>query len=106
LIFGLFYLHYDLEIIKSGLSQGAAEDIDDADEAGSVPLDGDRPVYFVVPEARAGYIESAVGLLHNDAVGDELEVLVDGGDVLEDLRGKADTSSQIWLVQTCASLTL
>ena len=87
-------------------SEGAAEDVNDADEGGSVPLDGDGAVNFVVPEAGAGDVESAVGLLHNDTVGDKLEVLVDTGDALEDLDQSGGTSSQIWLVQIWASLTL
>ena len=90
----------------TGCSEGAAEHVDDADEAGGVPLDGDSAVDLIVPEAGAGDVESAVGLLHDDAVGDELEVLIDGGDVLEDLGGRGGTSSQIWLVQIWASLTL
>lgn len=32
-------------------SEGAAEDIDDADECWCVPLDSDCAIYFVVPEA-------------------------------------------------------
>lgn len=73
--------------MKVSRSECASENIDDADEGGCVPLDGDSAVDFVVPEARAGDVESAVGLLHDDAVGDELEVLVDGCDAFEDLRG-------------------
>lgn len=91
---------------KRWLSEGAAEDIDDANETGGVPLDSHCPVDFVVPKAGARNVESAVGLLHDDAVGDELEVFIDCSDVLEDLGGDGFTSSQIWLVQTWASLTL
>lgn len=76
-------------------SEGAAEDVDDTDEGRSIPLDGDSAVDFVVPEARAGNVESAVGFLHDDAVGDELEVFVDGGDFFENLSGWGSTSSQI-----------
>ena len=76
-------------------SESAAEDVDDANERRGIPLDGDGSVDFVVPEAGAGDVEPTVGLLHDDAVGDELEVLVDGGDFLEDLSGKQGTSSQI-----------
>ena len=91
---------------ESGCSECASEDVDDADECGGVPLDGDGSVDLVVPEAGSGDVESAVGLLHDDAVGDELEVLIDVGDALEDLDRRGVTSSQIWLVHTCASLTL
>lgn len=81
-------------------SERASEDVDDADECGRVPLDGDSSVDFVVPEAGAGDVEPAVGLLHDDAIGDELEVLIDVGDALEDLHRIEVTSSQIWLVHT------
>lgn len=87
-------------------SESASEDIDDADEGGSVPLDGDGAVYLVVPETRARDVEATVGFLHNDAVGNELEVLVDASDVLENLTEGLSTSSQIWLVQIWASFTL
>jgi hypothetical protein len=66
-------------------SQGAAEDVDDADERGGVPLDGDCSIDFIIPEAGSRDVESAVCLLHDDAVGDELEVAIDVGDALEDL---------------------
>lgn len=66
-------------------SKSTSEDVDDADEGWCVPLDGDRPIDFVVPEAGAGDVESAIGFLHDDAVGDEFEVFVDSGDALEDL---------------------
>ena len=66
-------------------SESAAEDVDDADKGRGVPLDGDSSIDFVVPEAGARDVEAAVGFLHDDAVGDELEVLVDGGDFLENL---------------------
>jgi len=87
-------------------SECASEDVDDADEGRGIPLDGDSAIDLVVPEAGAGDVESAVRLLHDDAVGDELEVLIDGGDVFQNLSGDTTTSSQIWLVQICASLTL
>ena len=67
-------------------SEGAAKHIDDADERGRIPLDGDGSIDLVVPKAGAGDVEPAVGLLHDDAVGDELEVFIDLGDVLEDLE--------------------
>ena len=87
-------------------SQGTSEDIDDADEWGRIPLDSHSSIDFVVPEAGPGDVESAVCLLHDDAVGDELEIAIGVGDALEDLDRGHCTSSQIWLVQTCASLTL
>lgn len=76
-------------------SEGAAEDIDDTDEGRCIPFDGDSAVDFVVPEARTGNVESTVGFLHDDAVGDELEVFVDVGDFSEDLSEWGSTSSQI-----------
>ena len=66
-------------------SQSTSEDIHNADETRSIPLDSDRTIHFIIPEAWTGDVESAVSLLHDDAVGDELEVPVDCGDVLEDL---------------------
>jgi hypothetical protein len=69
-------------------SESTAEDVDDADEGRGIPLYGDGSVDFVVPEAGARNVEPAVGFLHDDAVGDELEVLVDGCDFLEDLDKK------------------
>jgi hypothetical protein len=66
-------------------SESAAEDVDDTDKGRGVPLDGDSSIDFVVPEAGAGDVEPTVGFLHDDAVGDELEVLVDGSDFLENL---------------------
>ena len=90
----------------NGGSQGTSEDIDNADEWGCIPLDGDSSIDFVIPEAGSRDVESAVSLLHNDAVGDELEITVGIGDVFEDLDRGYCTSSQIWLVQTWASLTL
>ncbi len=95
-----------LKIYRFVVSQSASEDIDDADERGGVPLDGDSAVDFIVPEARSWNIESAVCFLHDDAIGDEFEVFIDGSDVLEDLNRKDVTSSQIWLVQSWASFTL
>ncbi len=94
------------EELMLGRSKSTSEDVDDADEGGRVPLDGDGAVDFVVPEAGAWDVESAVGFLHDDTVGDELEVFVDGGDGLEDLSGCGGTSSHIWLVQIWASFTL
>lgn len=73
------------EWLDQGGSERASEDVDDADESGRVPLDGDSSVDFVVPEAGARDVEPAVCLLHDDAIGDELEVLIDVGDALEDL---------------------
>jgi hypothetical protein len=87
-------------------SECAPEDVDDANQGGRVPFDGNCTVNLVVPEAGTGNVEAAVCLLHDDAVSDELEVTVDCGDGLEDLDRAEGTSSQIWLVQTCASLTL
>lgn len=80
-------------------SKRASEDVDDADEGGGVPLDSDGAIDLVVPEAGARDIEATVCLLHDDAVGDELKVLVDGSNIFEDLSGIGCTSSQIWLVQ-------
>ena len=87
-------------------SECASEDIDDADQGGCVPFDSDSAVDFVVPEAGARDVEAAVSFLHDDAVGDELEIFVESCDVFEDLDRVEVTSSQIWLVQSCASLTL
>jgi hypothetical protein len=80
-------------------SKRASEDIDDADKGRGVPLDSDGAIDLVVPEAGTRDIEPTVCLLHDDAVGDELKVLVDSSNILEDLSGVLCTSSQIWLVQ-------
>jgi hypothetical protein len=87
-------------------SKRTSEDIDDANERRCVPLDSDSAIDFIIPEAGAGDVESAVCLLHDDAIGDELEVPIDCCDILENLDMLESTSSQIWLVQICASLTL
>jgi hypothetical protein len=87
-------------------SESAAEDVDDANETGCIPFDSHSAIDLIVPEAGAGNVESAVGFLHDDTVGDELEVFVDGRDALEDLGYVLSTSSQIWLVHSWASLTL
>ena len=76
-------------------SESTAEDVDDTDERWGVPLDGNSAVDLVVPEARAGNVESTVSFLHDDAVGDELEVFVGVGDFFEDLDRQKGTSSQI-----------
>jgi len=88
------------------VSECASEDIDDADECGRIPFDGDSSIDFVVPEAGAGDVESAVSFLHDDTVGDEFEVFIDSCDGFEDLYLVVCTSSHIWLVQICASFTL
>ena len=67
------------------MSECAAEHVNDADKGRGVPLDSHSAVDLVVPEARPRNVESAVSLLHDDAVGDKLEVLIDVGDALEDL---------------------
>lgn len=67
-------------------SECASEDIDDADKRGSIPFDSDCSIDFVVPETRAWNVESTVGLLHNDAICNEFEVLIDWCDVLENLN--------------------
>ena len=67
------------------MSQRTSEHIDDAYQAGSIPLDCHSAVNFIVPEAGSRDIEPAVSLLHDDAVGDKLEVLIDSGNVLQDL---------------------
>jgi hypothetical protein len=89
-----------------GVSECASEDVDDTDEGGGIPFDGDSAVDLVVPEARSRDVEPAVSFLHDDAVCDELEVLVDSRDILENLNRQRCTSSQIWLVHSWASLTL
>lgn len=74
--------------VKVCKSQSATEDVDDTDEGRCVPLNGNSAVDFIVPEARSRDIESAVRLLHDDAIGNELEVFVDLGDILKDLDRK------------------
>ena len=88
------------------MSQGTSEHVDDAYQAGGVPLDGHSAIYFIVPKAGPRDVEPTVSLLHDDAVGDELEVLIDSSNALQDLSKYKSTSSQIWLVQIWASLTL
>jgi len=58
-------------------------------------LDGHRAVHLVVPEARPRDAQSAVRLLHHDAVGDQLEVLIHLGDGVESLHKGESTWSQI-----------
>ena len=88
------------------MSESASKDVDDTDERRSIPFNSDCSIHLIIPEAGARYVESTVSFLHNNAVGNELEVLVDAGDALEDLNQSGGTSSQIWLVQIWASLTL
>lgn len=66
-------------------SQCASEDIHDANKSWGIPFDGDSSVNFIIPEAGSWYVESAISFLHDDAVGYELEVFVDSGDILENL---------------------
>lgn len=87
-------------------SEPTSEDIYDAGHGGWVPLDGNSAVDVVVPIAAAWYVEAAVCLLHDDAVRDVFEILIDVGDCFQYLRVDRGTSSQIKLDQTCASLTL
>ena len=76
-------------------SESASKDVNDADEGACIPFDGDSAIDFVVPEAGAGNVESTVGFLHDDAVGNEFEIFVDGSDCFENLNGEECTSSQI-----------
>lgn len=87
-------------------SERASEDVNNADEGRGIPLDGHCSVDLVVPEARTRDVKTAIGLLHDDAVSNKLEVAIDCSDTLENLNSFFGTSSQIWFVQTCASLTL
>lgn len=66
-------------------SQSTAEDVDNTDQGRSIPFDSNSSIYFIIPEAGAGDVESTIGLLHNDAVSNELEVAIDCCDVLENL---------------------
>lgn len=66
-------------------SECASEYVDNADERRGVPFDSDGAIDLVVPEARSRKIESAIGFLHDDTVGDKLEVFIFGGDIFENL---------------------
>lgn len=57
-------------------SECAPEYIDHADESGRVPFHSDSAVHLIVPVAGAAEVEPTVGLLHDDTVGDELEVFI------------------------------
>lgn len=88
-------------------SEGAAENVDDTDEWGWIPFDGNGSIDLIVPEAWSRKVKSAIGFLHDDTVGNKLEVFIFWGDIFQDLELKVKiTSSQIWLVHVCASLTL
>lgn len=88
-------------------SKPTAKDIDNARHGRRVPLHSDRAIHIVVPVAAARYVEATVCFLHDDAVGDILEVLIDIGHGLQNLSvSRSLTSSQMRLDQTCASLTL
>jgi hypothetical protein len=67
-------------------SQCASEHIDYANKSRGIPFDSHRSIHLVVPEARSRYVQAAVSLLHDDAIGDELEVFVDCCDVLQNLE--------------------
>ena len=69
-----------------GGSQAATEDVDDARHRWGVPLDRDGTIHVVVPVAATTDVQATVGLLHDDAIGYVLEVLIDVGDGLENLR--------------------
>lgn len=60
------------------LSEPASEDIHDTSQGLVIPLHGHCPIGVIIPVAGPRDVESAVSLLHDDAVGDVLEVLVDG----------------------------
>ena len=77
------------------MSESASEDIDDTDERRSIPFNSDSSIHLIIPEAGARNVESTISFLHNNAIGNELEVLVDAGDVFENLNKKVCTSSQI-----------
>ncbi len=67
-------------------SEGASEYINNAYKGWSVPFNSDRPIYFVIPKARAWNIQPAVCLLHDDAVGNELKVLIYWCDIFQNLE--------------------
>lgn len=67
-------------------SKGTSEDIDNADEGGSIPLDSHGSIDFVIPETGTRDIESAISFLHDYAVGNEFEVTIDVCNALENLN--------------------
>ena len=77
------------------MSESASKDVDDTDERRSIPFNSDCSIHLIIPEAGARNVESTISFLHNNAIGNELEVLVDAGDVFENLDKKVCTSSQI-----------
>lgn len=66
-------------------SEGATENVDDTDEWWWVPLDSNGSIDLIVPEARSRKVKSAICFLHNDAVGNKLEVFIFWGDIFQDL---------------------
>lgn len=87
-------------------SETTAEYIDNAGKSLIVPLHSYSAVSIVIPKARSRNIETAVCLLHDDAVGDVLKVFVNCYQSLENLDINLTTSSQITFDHTCASLML
>lgn len=83
------------EMLGDG-SEGTTKDIDNTDKGGGIPLDCNSAIHFVIPIAGSRKVESTVSFLHDDTIGDILEILVDSGDCLQYLRhGLEHTSSQI-----------
>lgn len=72
-------------IQNHAISEGTAEDIDDTDKGGRIPLNSDGAINLVIPIAGSAEVEAAVGFLHDDTVGDEFEVFIDVSDSFEDL---------------------
>lgn len=67
------------------ISKGTGEYIDNGNYGVGFMLNSDRAVSIIIPVARTGDVESALGFLHEQTIHNELEVLVLLGEPLEDL---------------------